>query len=115
MDEEPWRPLVQNIGEGAADWLDARRVLGQRAVDHAVLSDDARQKQLRDRLDDSRAADAGDTQAHRRIGEARVAGPEVAADHLEARLQRFPVDPDPFDRAGSRALAAGNLRALEGR
>ena len=37
VDEEARLALVQHIGEGAADRLDARRPRGQRAVDHAVL------------------------------------------------------------------------------
>ena len=47
--------------------------------------------------------------------EARLVGPEIAADHLVARLQRFGVDADALDGAGCRALARGNLRAFEGR
>ena len=50
-----------------------------------------------------------------RLCEARLVGPEIAADHFEARLKRRPVDPHPLDRARRGALAAGDLRALEGR
>ena len=42
-------------------------------------------------------------------------GPEVAADDLDLSLQRVPVDAYPLDRAGRRALAGFDLRALEGR
>ena len=48
-------------------------------------------------------------------GEARLVRPEVAADHLEARLERLAIDAHALDRAGRGALAAGNLRALERR
>ena len=47
--------------------------------------------------------------------EFRLVGPVVAADHLDLRLERDGIDPDALDRARRRALAAGNLRALEGR
>ena len=46
---------------------------------------------------------------------ARVVGPHVDADHLEARFERERVDPDALDRAGRGALAAADLRALERR
>ena len=85
------------------------------AVDHAVLADDAGQKHLADRLDDAGAADAGDADVGRRLGEFRLVGPLVAADHLHLRLERHRIDPDALDRARRGALAAGNLRALEGR
>ena len=49
------------------------------------------------------------------FGEARLVRPEIAADHLEARLQRLAVDAHALDGAGRGALAAGDLRALEGR
>ena len=115
MDDEPWRPFVQHVGEGAAGRLDAGGPRGQRSVDDAVGRDDPGQIEFRDRLDDSRAADAGDAEALGRLGEARRVRPEVAADHLEAGLERLPVDAHPLDRAGGGALAAGDLRALEGR
>ena len=51
----------------------------------------------------------------RRAGEARLVRPGVGADHLEARLERLRVDAHALDRAGRRALAAGDLRALERR
>ena len=38
MDHEARLALAEHIGEGAADRLDARRALGQRAVDDAVLA-----------------------------------------------------------------------------
>ena len=47
--------------------------------------------------------------------EARLVRPEIAADHLEARLQRRAVDAHALDGAGRGALAARHLRALEGR
>ncbi len=50
----------------------------------------------------------------RRRGEARIVRPQVAADHLEARLERRGIDAHALDGAGRRALAAADLRALEG-
>ncbi len=79
------------------------------------LRDDPGQVHLGDRLDDSGAADAGDAARSGRLGEAGLVRPEIAADHLVARLQRRAVDAHALDRAGRGALAAGNLRALEGR
>ena len=76
---------------------------------------DPGQIELRDRLDDSGAADAGDAEARGRLGEAWRVRPEIAADHLETGLEGVPVDAHPLDRAGGGALAAGDLRALEGR
>ena len=70
---------------------------------------------LGDRLDDARAADAGDAGRGGRFGEARLVRPEIAADHLEARLERLAVDAHALDGAGRGALAGGDLRALEGR
>ena len=49
------------------------------------------------------------------VGKARLVRPEIAADHFEARLQRFAIDAHALDGAGRGALAAGNLRALESR
>ena len=46
--------------------------------------------------------------------ESRIVRPELAADHLVARLERRRVDAHALDRAGRGALAAGDLRALEG-
>ena len=51
----------------------------------------------------------------RRLGEARLVGPQIAADHLELGLERHAVDAHALDRARRRALAAGDLRALERR
>ncbi len=84
--------------------------VGERAVDRAVRRQDPRQVQLGDRLDDPGAADTGDVRA----GERRIVRPDVAADHAEAGLERVRVDADALDRAGRGALAAADLRALEG-
>ena len=62
---------VQHVGEGPAVGDDAVAARGERAVDHAVLRDDAREVHLGDDLDDAGAADAGDAGARRRRGEAR--------------------------------------------
>ena len=70
---------------------------------------------FRDHFDDARAADAGDARGgHRRI-EARLIGPQLRADHPEARLKRYGVDADALDGARCGALAAGNLRPFKGR
>ena len=50
----------QDVGEGAPGRHDAVAARGERAVDHAVLVDDAGEEHLADRLDDAGAADAGD-------------------------------------------------------
>ena len=49
------------------------------------------------------------------LGEAGLVGPQPAADHPEARLQRGGVDPHALDGARRRALARADLGALEGR
>ena len=49
-----------------------------------------------------------------RLGEAFFVRPEIAADHLEARLERRAVDAQALDGARRGALAAADLRALEG-
>ena len=85
------------------------------AVDDAVLPDDAGEVHLRDHFDDARAADAGDAGRGGGLGEARLVRPQVAADDLEARLQRLRIDAHALDGARRRALAAADLRALEGR
>ena len=84
-------------------------------VDDAVLRKDSREIHLCDRLDNSRSADPRYAGRRRRLGETRLVGPQVTADHLEARLERRAVDADALDRAGRRSLPAGNLGALEGR
>ena len=103
------------IGEGPAARFDPRRSRGKGAVDHAVGGDDAGKEHFRDRLDDAGAADAGDAGRCNCGLEARLVRPEIAADHLVLRLERFPVDPQALDRARRGALARGDLRALEGR
>ena len=98
----------------SAPWRGCAGCARPAAVDHAVLRDDAGEVQLGHRLDDARAADAGDASG-RSPRRSRLVRPQLAADHLEARLSVVAVDPHPLDRAGRRALAVGDLRALEGR
>ena len=50
-----------------------------------------------------------------RLFEPRLIGPQVRPDHLEARLECRRVDAHALDRPGRGALAAADLRALEGR
>jgi hypothetical protein len=80
-----------------------------------VGGDDARQVQLADRLDHPGSADPGHVEVACRVGEAWIVGPQLAADHPDPWLERGAVDPNALDRAGGGTLAAGDLRALEGR
>jgi hypothetical protein len=70
---------------------------------------------LGDDLDDAGAADAGDADLLGGLVKARLVRPWLDADHAVARFQRFRIDADALDGAGGGALAAGDLRALEGR
>ena len=106
---------MHHIGEGAPDRLDARRSFRQRAVDDAVAGQDSAKEHFGDDLDNAGAANSGDADPGDRFGKARLVRPKIAADHLESRLQSLPIDAHALDRAGRSALAAGNLRALEGR
>ena len=54
--------LVEDVAERPAVGDHARRPSRERAVDDAVLGDDAGEEQLGDDLDDARAADAGDAE-----------------------------------------------------
>ena len=101
------------IRKCAAVALNARVARSQRAVDDAVVAYHACEIQLGQYLDDARAADAGYAGCGDRLFEALFVGPPVAADHLEARLQRLWVDAHALDRAGRGALTAADLRALE--
>ena len=49
------------------------------------------------------------------FGEARIVGPQLGADDAEARLERFPVDPDALDRARRGPLPGRDLGTLESR
>jgi hypothetical protein len=108
------RAVVEEIRKRSPVGDDARSPRRERAVDDAVRGDDAGKEQLRDDLNDARAADARDASSRRRVGEPRFVRPGIAADDPEPRLERVPIDPHPLDRAGSRALAAADLGALEG-
>ena len=110
-DRELGLAVDEDVREGAAVGDDARGALRERAVDRAVGRDHAGQVELCDRLDDPRAAHAGDPRAR----EGRVVRPRVAADHAEARLERVGVDAHALDRAGGGALPAADLRTLERR
>ncbi len=70
---------------------------------------------LADHLDDAGTADARDVEVLGGRGEAGLVAPQVAADHLEAGLERVAVDAHSLDGAGRGALAAAELRALERR
>src|SRR5438045_3341210 len=107
------RAFVEEIAEGGTIRLDARRALGELAVDAAVMPEDARKEHLRERLDDARAADAGDAAAPCGLREAGIIGPKIAADHLETRLQAHGIDPHALDGAGRGALPATYLCTLE--
>ena len=102
-------PSWSTYEKHAAVGDDARRASRERPVDRAVGGEHAGEVELRDRLDDPRAADPG----HARAREAGLVRPRVGADHAEPRLERLRIDPDALDRARCRALAEGDLRALE--
>ena len=80
-DDQSRLAVVQHVGERAAVGHDPRRPRRQRAVDHAVRRQDARQEHLGDHLDDARAADPGDL---RRV-EPRLVGP---CDRRRSRVKR---------------------------
>ena len=108
-------PLMHRVGERAALRLDARAARGECAIDHAVLADDAGKIHFRYRFDDAGTADAGDAGGRDRRGEHGIVRPQLAADHLETRLERRRIDAQPLDGARRGALAATDLRALERR
>ena len=114
-DGERHRSPVEHIGESAVSGFDAITSRGEAAVDHTILVDDAGEVHLGDHLDDARPADARDTGRLRGLCKARVVRPEVAADDLEARLERHRIDAHALDGPGRRALAAADLRALKSR
>ena len=104
---------VQDIGKRAPVRDDAIASRRERAVDDAVLVDDAGQVHAGDDLDDPGAADTGDAGAGGRCGECRIVRPELAADHLVARLERRR---DRCARARSRrARRAGRRRSARPR
>ena len=105
---------AQFIAEGAPVGLNARVARSHGAVDAAVVADHPGQVELGDDFDDARAADACDAALAGCLGKARVVRPQIAADHLVARLQGDRVDAYALDGAGRGALAAADLRALEG-
>ena len=86
-DRDARRAVADDIGEGAALGDDSRRARGERAVDDAVGGNDAGEKELRHRLDDAGAADAGDAGRGHGGVEARLVRPEVRADDSVARLE----------------------------
>src|ERR1700752_4438262 len=105
---------MNRVGEGGPGRHDALATRGERAVNYAVLADYSGEIHLGDDFDDPGAADAGDAAARDGLGKGRIIGPEVRADDLEARLERDGIDAHALDGAGSRALAAADLRSLEG-
>src|SRR5262249_58182555 len=90
---DPQRRLAvaQQVGEGAAVGLDARRTRGHGAVDDAVLVDDAREIHLRQRLDDAGAAYASDADLLGRFGETRLVRPFLACDDADTRFERLAI------------------------
>ena len=107
--------VAQDVAERPAVRDDPGRTRGERAIDDAVLGDDAREVQLGDDLDDPRPADAGDAGLAGRLGEVRRVRPRLDADDPEARLERGPVDAHALDGPRRRTLSAADLGALEGR
>ncbi len=107
--------LAHHVRERTARLHHARAAMRIGAIEHAVLVDDACEIQFRDHLDDARTTNAGDAGGGNLVVEARLVRPLVAADHLEARFQRFRVDADALDGTRCRALPARNLCAFERR
>ena len=108
--------VAQQIGEGAAVRQDARRFRGERAVDDAVLGDDAGQIHLGDHLDDARAADAGDAERLRPPRRSRARRTTCSTPMTLKRGSSVSgIDAHALDGAGGGALAAGDLGAFEGR
>ena len=95
------------VGEHA---VGLRRAVGS---DGAVDVDESGEIQLAHHLDDARPADAGDVECGRLHVEQRIVRPQVGPDHLDARIERFAVDPHAFDRARSSAHAGRDLCAFE--
>ena len=82
---QQWLSVGDDVREGAAVGDDPRRPGRERAVDRAVGRQHAREVELGDDLDDSRAADA----RHVGAGEAGMVRPELASDHTEPGLERI--------------------------
>src|SRR3546814_20380065 len=82
----PLSAVVQQVGEGAPVGHDPRAARRRGAVDGAVGRQDAGQVHLRQNFDDAGAADAGDALLTRLRGDTGLVRPQLAADHLEARL-----------------------------
>ncbi len=97
--------VMQEIGEGASISDDARTPLGHRAINDAVLGDDAGKIHLRDYLDDRRATDPGDPSRLGGVLEVVLVGPFVDADDTELRLEGLRVDAHALDRARGSALS----------
>ena len=114
VDAERLGAFVQHVGPGAPSGHDTRAARGHRAVDDAVLRDDTGEVQFGEHLDDARAADTGDAGGRGSGSETGIVRPQVRADDLEARLQRFTVDAHAFDGARCRTLAATDLRTFKG-
>ena len=114
IDEDRGLARMEHVGEGPPLLDDAPGARLRRARDGAVRQQDAGEVHLGQRLDDARAADAGDPGGGGGLRKTRLVGPEVAADDPDLRLQRLPVDPHPLDRTGRSPLAGRDLRALEG-
>ena len=108
-------PSLQHIGEGAADLLDPLvRPASSPSITPSSETIPARNiSAIASMIPEPQTPVTPSRRG--RLGEARLVGPEIAADHLELRLERHAVDAHALDRARRRALAAGNLRALEGR
>ena len=112
-DENPWRSIAEDVGEGPPVRRDSRRPIRQCSVDHPIGGHDPGEKELGNDLDDPRSADSGHARRSGRLGEPRLVRPDRAPDHPEPWLERGRVDADPFDRARRGALAAADLGALE--
>ena len=79
------------------------------------MADDSGEVEFGNNLDDSGAADSRNPKVSGLLGKFGIVRPEIAADDLEAWLQRLRMDADTLDRARCRTLPAGNLCTLKRR
>src|SRR4029079_18565494 len=107
--------LVEHVAERATVGDDARRSLGNGAIDHAVGGDDTSEEQLRDDLDDAAAADPGHASpaSTDRVLEVGRIRPRIDADDAEPGLERGAVDAHPLDGTRRGPLPGADLGSLE--
>ncbi|MNI70301.1 hypothetical protein D3C73_1261070 [compost metagenome] len=102
---DPRRPVMQQVGKGAAVFENTLAARGEPAIDNAILRDDPRKIHFGDHLDDAGTADSGHADLCCRFSKPRLVRPRFDADHAETRFKRDRVDPHTFDRTRRCALA----------